>query len=398
MTAAPTALPFHAPEAVPCVLPTLWPCLQLVPDPRQARGRRHSLPAMLALLCVSFLCGARGCQTVAEWGRNHSGDLMRELGFPSGKGPCGSTLHYLLKRLDWKAFSRELERWAERVLTVMTHESSETGPVALAIDGKTQRGSRTQGADLTHILSLVSHLAGVTLTHLPLTSVGQEAEGARELLDDPRISGRIVTCDAGFTTRELAEEITHAGGDYVMTVKKNQPILRDTIEDLFAPVWAAEQDRDSVCTYDQAHGRIEERRLTTLSVRPEEVNWPGAAQVFVVVRQTRRGRVGRRRSTHAVVYGITSLGREKANAANLLTLNRGHWSIENRAHWPRDVLFGEDASQVATGRIVPLLVWFRSLAMNLLRGNQERSMAAATRRIAARPWEALRLLGIVPDN
>jgi predicted transposase YbfD/YdcC len=45
-----------------------------------------------------------------------------------------------------------------------------------------------------------------------------------------------------------------------------------------------------------------------------------------------------------VVYGVTSLPPERATPARLLELVRGHWAIENKSHWVRDVTFDEDRS------------------------------------------------------
>ena len=47
------------------------------------------------------------------------------------------------------------------------------------------------------------------------------------------------------------------------------------------------------------------------------------------------------RETVERAYAITSLPPERAAAARLLGIWRGHWGIENRLHWVRDVVFGE---------------------------------------------------------
>lgn len=126
------------------------------------------------------------------------------------------------------------------------------------------------------------------------------------------------------------------------------------------------------------------------------LDWPGAQQVFRVRRRVVRKRTGEGRAE--VVYGVTSLAPEQASAAQVLQVLRQHWHIENRSHWVRDVTFGEDASQVRCGSIPQVLAALRNTVIGLLRQRGVTNLAAARRRCAARPAEALALLGISPKN
>jgi hypothetical protein len=101
--------------------------------------------------------------------------------------------------------------------------------------------------------------------------------------------------------------------------------------------------------------------------------------------------VGGHRSVE-VVYGITSLGRERADAVRLLGLARAHWGIENGLHYVRDVTLGEDACRVRTGSAPQVLAALRNVVVYLLEGVKAASKAAATRSFAARPFAALPLL------
>ena len=92
------------------------------------------------------------------------------------------------------------------------------------------------------------------------------------------------------------------------------------------------------------------------------------------------------------VYGITSLTQRQANAKDLLGLVRNHWGIENRLHWIRDMTFGEDACRVRTGQAPRFLAACRNLAIGLLNRSGCTNKAAALRRHAAKPYEALRLI------
>jgi len=77
------------------------------------------------------------------------------------------------------------------------------------------------------------------------------------------------------------------------------------------------------------------------------LDFPHVGQVARIERHTEQVKSGKTRTE--VVYLITSLSPEQASPQRLLALNRGHWEIENRLHWVRDVTFGEDHSQIRTG-------------------------------------------------
>ena len=92
------------------------------------------------------------------------------------------------------------------------------------------------------------------------------------------------------------------------------------------------------------------------------------------------------------VCAITSLGRERASAQRLLSVARGHWGIENRLHWVRDESLGEDRCRVRTGEAPEILAGIRNAALWLMRATGLTNIAAALRRHAAKPLEAIGLV------
>lgn len=116
--------------------------------------------------------------------------------------------------------------------------------------------------------------------------------------------------------------------------------------------------------------------------------WAGLGQGFRVTRRRVAGGV----ATEEAAYGITSLAPDRADAGRLRELVRGHRRIENGPHDVRDVTLGEDAGRVRSGNAPQVPAAMRNAAIHLLAGVEATSRAAATRRLAARPEEALELL------
>ena len=94
-----------------------------------------------------------------------------------------------------------------------------------------------------------------------------------------------------------------------------------------------------------------------------------------------------------MAYAVTSLTPQQAGPARLLELWRGHWGIENRVFWVRDVTMDEDRSQVRTGAAPQIMAGLRNLIISLLRMEKEPNIAAALRRCAAKPHHPLSLVG-----
>jgi len=364
-----------------------------MPDFRHPRGKRHPLAAILALACSAMLCGYRSYTAIAEWGRHYGEPLVRALGF-TRRPPCAATLHTVFRRVDREVLEAKLGMWAEGLLTGRATLAGTED--AVAIDGKTLRGSQKQGAPGAHLLSAFAHRLGLTLAQQAVADKTNEIPVVLELLRQMVLEGRVITMDALLTQRQIAQQILEAGGDYVMAVKNNQPQLLEDIQTVFALAPIAGEQRTAAETLELGHGRIEQRTLQTSTVLVGYSNWPGLAQVFQVERQIIIKKTGEVRAE--VVAGVTSLPRERADAGRLLALVRGHWHIENQSHWVRDVTFDEDRSQVRCGNIPQVMAAFRNTVIGLLHWAGYTNIAAACRRFAAQPTLALELIGIALEN
>lgn len=150
------------------------------------------------------------------------------------------------------------------------------------------------------------------------------------------------------------------------------------------------------------HGRDEVRLLWTLA-DPLVLQgagwhgsvgapWPHLAQVARVERRRTVHRRGHVQSMVEVTYAITSVPPERADARTLLGYLRGHWGIENKTHYVRDVTFDEDRSQVRTAAAPQVMAALRNLVLALLRRAGHTNIAAALRTYAGRPPHAVTLI------
>ena len=118
------------------------------------------------------------------------------------------------------------------------------------------------------------------------------------------------------------------------------------------------------------------------------LDWPGAKQVCLLERVRR----SKGKETTETICAVTSLGPAEASAERLLAISRGHWGIENRLHWTRDMALGEDACRARTGEAPEILAAIRNAALWLLRSSGLTEITASLRRHAATPHEALRMV------
>ena len=96
--------------------------------------------------------------------------------------------------------------------------------------------------------------------------------------------------------------------------------------------------------------------------------------------------------TTRTTYGITSLKPSEASAERLLALRRGHWAIENKSHWMRDVLLGEDASPVRCGAIPQVMAALRNTALSVFRFQGITRIADKIKEYASKPLLTVNLI------
>jgi predicted transposase YbfD/YdcC len=362
-----------------------------ITDPRQRRGRRHSLVGVLGIAVAAVLAGARSLAAIGEWAADAPGQVLAALGVRRDpltgafRPPAEATVRRVLARVDPDTLDRAIGAW-------LAHQQPPPPATraawrrAVAVDGKTLRGSGHHAAPV-HLLAAMDHTTAAVLAQTDVEAATNEITRFRPLLQRLDLAGQVVTADALHTQREHAEWlVAHKHAAYVLIVKRNQPALH---HQLAALPWREVPVADH--TRDRGHGRVETRRLQVTTVAGLELDFPHATQALRITRRTRP--LGSRRWRTVTVYAITSLTAAQAHPARLADWIRGHWGIE-ALHHLRDVTYAEDASQLRTGNAPRAMASLRNLAIGVLRRHGHRTIAAALRRNARDATRLLPLLGI----
>jgi predicted transposase YbfD/YdcC len=110
---------------------------------------------------------------------------------------------------------------------------------------------------------------------------------------------------------------------------------------------------------------MEIRKLCSSEALNDYVLFPHVQRVFRMERTRTIVKTGE--TSTVVEYGVTSLTRNKADDETLMQIIRGHWTIENKVHYVRDMAFDEDRSQIRTKNGPRIMATIRNIAMNILR-------------------------------
>ena len=320
--------------------------LKDVPDSRQARGKRYALSFLLGIIILAKLAGQHKPAAIAQWAKMRQSLLVKAFNCQRDDVPALNTLRRTLAD-DLVAATLPV------VLSRFLHETyGGQQSEQVTLDGKTLCGTMPPGLTQgEHLLAAFLPAEGVVVAQVAVEAKENELVAAPQLLDRLDLRGRVVTGDALFTQRNLSVRILSRGGHYLWPVKDNQQRLHQDVRLFFlpprkAPGWSIQPFPQTVArTVNNARGRLEQRTLTAVVDETGFLDWPGARQVFKLVRQVTTLATGV--VTVQEVHGVTSLPPERASAAQLLDFMRHHWRIENSLHYRRDVTLQEDGTRMS---------------------------------------------------
>jgi predicted transposase YbfD/YdcC len=362
----------------------LLDALAKVPDPRDPRGIRYPLSALLMVAVCAVLAGASSFAAITDWLQDLDGHTRHRLGFD--RIPADTTIWRLLTRLDADLLATVLAGW----LTTRSRQSAPLQPRRyrhiIAVDGKTLRGARVHDGRQVHLLSALDTSTGIVLAQVTVDAKSNEIPAFTPLLDAVHnvvgsLKGIVFVADALHTQTGHAQQVAAHGAHLITAVKGNQPKLFAQLKSLPWPQIPA-GDR----TRSRGHGRRETRTVKALTLRiPGGILFPHAQQAVRVT----RSRTTSTKTSRETVYFTVSLPASDALPADLQDWIRREWLIENQIHHVRDVTFREDSHQARTGTGPAVIATLRNTAIGWHRTNGDTNIARALRRANRRSHDLI---------
>ena len=359
---------------------TLRQALSRMPDPRHRRGVRYPFLDLLQIIVCAVISGAQTLTMIAEWAQ----EAAAAQGFPqTTRIPSLATFHRVIAGIDGQVLDTVINDWVH----ARTRQANTTADArqVVAVDGKEVRGAKNGSNARVFLFAALDHATGAVIGQDSIGEKTNEIPHFATLMGKlGELDGAVITADALHTQREHAEYLHKHGAHYVLTVKNNQRGLRDRIS---SQTWAG-RPVQYTCR-EKGHGRTTTWQAT---VQPAQdwIDFPHATQTMRLTRDRHDHKTGTRTREH--VFVITSLPADQAGPEKLADYIRGHWGIENRLHWVRDVTFDEDRSQIRTGNAAHVMASIRNLAISIHRLTGATNIAKALRAAMRNPKIAGQLI------
>ena len=359
-----------------------------ISDPRDARGIRHSLLAVVGTAVVATLAGAANFRELGSVAADLPQRLLRMLDARWDRdrarfaAPSGATLRRVMIELDADELDRTVGAW------LRAHATCDARGWAIALDGKDLRGSWDQQGRLVLFSAMTHRSPGhtpVVLAQIAVPADTTETTQVRPLLDPLDITGALVTMDAAHTCTETARylvEDKHA--DYLLTVKGNRSALHAAAVAAGRDLVAATPDH--VLT-ERGHGRISSWTTWASDVE-EHIGLPYAARLAVIRRDV--ADLAGQPVSKEIALVLTS--RAHLSAAEISRHTRAHWGIENLEHRSRDTVWREDDQQAYRGDGPRAMATLRNLALGLFAIHGITKIKETVQAIGRRPTRAVSLL------
>jgi DDE_Tnp_1-associated len=212
-------------------LPSLMVALSQVADPRQRRGVRHPFSAILGLTLLGLICRLNEFAPLQRWAARNWHLLRRPLGFTRRKPPHPTTLSRTLAKFSLEDFQRAFSTWLQGIV-------ADQATLVVAVDGKTSKQGFDPQGDPIQMLNVFVQDLKACLGQWPLSGdKSTEPEVLKSRLSElfekyPAL--RLITGDALYAQRNLAELILASGHDYLFQIKGNQPDILEAAQSCFA--------------------------------------------------------------------------------------------------------------------------------------------------------------------
>jgi len=345
--------------------------LEQLTDPRDNRGKRHSLSFVTASVVLAMQAGRSKVSGIFRYINNKIQWLREATGIRDAMPVSRACLPRLLEQLDWKELNALIETYFGVRLEITANREW------VAIDGKVLRGTIGSGNKQAAV-SAVTHGNRKLLAQAEQAGPkSSEIPVVRRLLLDSGLEKGKVTLDAHHCNPATTAQIHRAGGRYLIQVKENQPVLLRQCREQAAQ--SVPQGKDA--GKEKGHGRITARRarLFSMSTLTTDARRSGSGLRTLVVMKRKTVDMRTGKTSRETSYYVSNQEVEKSSpdgTRELACAVRGHWSVESD-NWIRDVTLNEDGVKTKSGRQAQIMGSLRSLAMRLLRRSGVKNFQAA---------------------
>ena len=335
--------------------------LDELPDPRDNRGKRHSLPFIISSVILAILVGRSRVSSIFRYIHNKI-EWLREVTQIHDATPISRAhLPRLLERLNWM----ELNSLIKKHFGV--HVEVRDNQEWVALDGKTLKGTVKSG-NKQAVVFAVTHESRILLAQAKMMGPkSSEIPVVRQLLKDSGLDKGKVTLDAHHCNPKTTTQINQAGGTYLIQIKDNQPVLLEQCKKLCVQGIKLGSDSNT----EKGHGRVTTRRARVFSMDTLNLDarWDKSGLQTLVVVDRETFNVSKEKTSYERAYYITNKAVEnnaQDTCKELARAIRKHWSVESD-NWIRDVTLNEDKIKTKSGNQAQIMSSLRSLAMRLLR-------------------------------
>lgn len=377
--------------------------MRMVIDPRCGRKTKHDHAEILTYLAAGYLAGRDSVRRCLQWCRNHIDFLRQHLELKNGIA-SPATVSRILGNIDEEIFCLAFIEWMTGILN--------TRGINIAIDGKALRGSteKIRNRKTPYILNVIDTATALVIAQLLIAEKENEITAIPKLLKLLNIQESLVTIDAVGTVQSVIDTINEKEADYLLTVKKGNPLTYQETKEMFAEL-GKENERitahpgqtvtyekqmdsyDVFKTIEKNRSRMEYRTmqichntdLITLCKKQKEIKTVGwleqiripmekdkdgkditpAYEDFIKNGTVRRPRITTGDDLTDDIHQVGLISSREMSAQETLKIKRNHWKIENSLHYVLDDLFREDRSSARKSK--NNLAVIRKIAYNLLR-------------------------------
>lgn len=343
-----------------------------LPDPRDNRGKRHSLVFVIVAFVLATLVGRQTVSGVHRFICNRLDWLHELTQISQGRPISRAHLPRLLACLDWST----LNQLIERCFGVRLQNCDDQTWVAM--DGKILRGTLDAGEKQSLVLAITHETREVVGQARQIGSKSSEIPVVRTLLRETGLEKQKVSLDAHHCNPTTTAQIHQAGGVYLTQVKGNQTVLLQQCQ----AVVESQPSLAETIEHDKAHGRITTRHARFYSMPPmaPAPRWKNSGLSVCVVMERNSYEVATRKTTAETSYYISNQAihviAPQTTATELTQAIRNHWGVESN-NWIRDVTFNEDNIKTKSGNQAQIMGRLRGLAMALLRKTSVKNFQAA---------------------